>query len=157
MAPSRHPVAAPVIAGALLLIVLAGFWFTAIYSRPSDESHTHASRLELDKTYILEEKRTEAEQVRGLSGRASLSGSNGMVFIYSTVAERCMWMKEMRFAIDIIWLDSDNRIVRVQNSLAPESYPQTFCANARYVVELPAGTAARNKLAVGQTAALRIQ
>lgn len=47
----------------------------------------------------------------------------------------------MNFAIDMIWLDEDKKIVTTQNSVAPDTYPQSFCPDqpAQYIVEVQAG------------------
>ena len=66
-----------------------------------------------------------------------------------------MWMKDMHFNIDIIWLNESTRITSIAPDLSPSTYPQTYCADAKYVVELPAGEAARQGLRVGQTVKLQ--
>ena len=45
------------------------------------------------------EKRTQ-----GLSGRESLSANEGLLFVFSTSGAYGIWMKDMRFPIDIIWI-----------------------------------------------------
>lgn len=106
------------------------------------------------RTYTLETVSTAADQARGLSGRRGLDASTGMLFSYPNVAERCIWMKDMRFNIDIIWLDDTNRVSSIVADLSPKSYPQNYCADAKYVVELPAGAAAEQGLRVGQVVKL---
>lgn len=58
----------------------------------------------------------------------------------------------MRFAIDVVWLASNNRVVAVKELLTPASYPKQFCGQrARYVLELPAGDVMRNHVSIGST------
>ncbi len=102
-------------------------------------------------TYNLEVVRSEASQEKGLGGRASLGPQSGMLFSYDTVAQRCFWMKGMRFNIDIVWFDTSHRVKSIVQNLAPYTYPQTYCADARYIVELPPGAATRHDLQIGQT------
>ena len=54
-------------------------------------------------------------------------------------------MPNMRFAIDIVWIDADRRIVSIAHRVPPESYPTTYSpsAPALYVLEVPSGTAER--------------
>lgn len=76
-----------------------------------------------------------------------------MLFLYEDEAQRCMWMKDMRFAIDMLWLDSRKKITKIQKDVRPETYPDAFCARAQYVIELKAGEAERHRLRSGQTLA----
>lgn len=100
-------------------------------------------------TYALEIVYTTAAQQKGLSGRAGLTANTGMLFRYDTSAERCFWMKGMKFNIDIIWADASRRVTRIEAGLSPNTYPQSYCAEAQYVIELNAGEAVRNGLKMG--------
>ena len=63
-------------------------------------------------------------------------------------------MKEMNFPLDIIWLDSEQKIIDIRSNLQPDSYPKTFSPNqpAQYVLEVPAGFAQNHNLNLGQKA-----
>ena len=52
----------------------------------------------------------EARQ-QGLSGRAGLGESEGMLFVFPKDGEYAFWMKDMRFSIDILWLSGNGTIV----------------------------------------------
>lgn len=97
-----------------------------------------------------------ALRVRGLSGRTSLAPFHGMLFSFDEVGRHSIWMKDMRFSIDILWLDEERRIVEIAPQVAPETYPATFAPTtpARYVIELPGGTAQRLGLMVGEQVGL---
>ncbi len=47
----------------------------------------------------------------------------------------------MRFAIDLIWLDRDDRVVRIDHGVAPRRF--RTCWTARSVLEVRAGSAER--------------
>jgi uncharacterized membrane protein (UPF0127 family) len=98
--------------------------------------------------YNLTVARTQAARQKGLGGRANLAANHGMLFIFSTTQPECFWMKDMHFSIDIIWLDADKRIQHIEPGVSPKTYPKNFCppAAAKYVVELPAGTAQKQGL-----------
>lgn len=95
--------------------------------------------------------RSAREQSIGLGNLDSMPADHGMLFWYTTTANRCFWMKDMRFPIDIIWLSSSRHVVHIEQSVSPATYPQVFCATAQYVVELHAGEAAKQHLRIGQT------
>ncbi len=105
-----------------------------------------------DRTFKLQIADSPEKQQLGLGKRESLRPDDGMVFIYTDEAQRCFWMKDMRFAIDIIWLDKQKEIVHIGPDIRPETYPKTFCPDksAQYVVELSSGMAARTGLRAGQ-------
>jgi uncharacterized protein len=84
---------------------------------------------------------TPEERARGLSGRESLETGTGLLFIFDKPDIYAFWMKEMNFPIDIVWISSENRIIGIEHSVSPDSYPQTFSSSGpvKYVLEIPAG------------------
>jgi uncharacterized membrane protein (UPF0127 family) len=66
-----------------------------------------------------------------------------MLFIFDKPATYPFWMKDMKFPIDVVWLNSDHNVVTVKSNVSPASYPETFqnSAPAQYVLELKAGQA----------------
>jgi len=59
----------------------------------------------------------------GLSYRESLKPETGMLFVFGTVDFHSMWMKEMRFPLDIIWLDEELRVIYSAINVLPSSFP----------------------------------
>lgn len=105
------------------------------------------------QTFSVDLADNSEEWARGLSGRASLSANQGMLFLYPDKAERSFWMKDMNFALDIIWLE-DNKIIGWVADVPPptagaelERYLSPAPANE--VLELPAGTAKLLNLTTG--------
>ena len=95
---------------------------------------------------------TEEEQHRGLGDRDSLARNEGMLFVFEEPAVQCFWMKDMHFALDIIWLDAQKKVVYIEKNVSPDTFPKSYCPAepAEYVIELNAGEVTRNHLAVGQ-------
>lgn len=104
-----------------------------------------------NEVFILEVADTEAAHTKGLSQRDSLDRNKGMLFDFKTDAVWEIWMIQMRFSIDIIWLNSNGKIVYIKEDVTPAYYPETFHPNqpVRYVIELPAKTVQRLELNVG--------
>ncbi len=96
---------------------------------------------------------TKDKQELGLSGRASLSEDEGLLFVFENSAEHLFWMKDMKFAIDIIWINADEKVVYIKRSATPDSYPEVFkpTQNAKYVLEVSAGFADKNNLKEGDS------
>ena len=95
------------------------------------------------RTFDLELAITPAEQRLGLSGRASLPATQGMLFIYKDAGFHRIWMRDMNFSIDVLWINSKGVIEHIERSLSPETYPKSFTsANpSHYVLEVNAGAA----------------
>lgn len=94
---------------------------------------------------------TPALRERGLSGRASLSQDSGMLFVMDSSDVHAIWMKDMRFPIDIIWIDEFLRIVTITADASPNSYPTVFYPSspAKYILEVNTGFAREHGISVG--------
>ncbi|OHA85158.1 MAG: hypothetical protein A2408_03460 [Candidatus Yonathbacteria bacterium RIFOXYC1_FULL_52_10] len=94
---------------------------------------------------------TLSTREQGLSGRTTLGEREGMLFVFETAEVYRFWMKDMMFPLDIIWIGEDWRVVDITHNALPTSYPATFAPQtpARYVLEVPAGTAKRESFAIG--------
>ena len=94
---------------------------------------------------------TPQERARGLSGRSALSPQQGMLFIFDKDDYYGIWMKDMNFAIDIVWIDAEGNIVDIKKHVTPESYPEVFSpkTTARYVLELPSDFTEIRNITVG--------
>lgn len=105
---------------------------------------------------VVEVAETPVARERGLGGRTSLPQGRGMLFVFDSDAAWGIWMKDMRFAIDIVWLATDGTVVHVERAVAPDTYPTSFKPPmpARYVLELPAGYMAAVGVGVGERVVL---
>jgi len=84
---------------------------------------------------------TQQERIKGLSGRASLPYGHGMLFVFDDPGHYAIWMKDMRFPLDVYWIDAGGRIVDIWENARPESYPRIYtpAREALYILEVPAG------------------
>ena len=102
---------------------------------------------------------------RGLGGRDGISNDEAMLFIFDNVALHGIWMKDMRFPIDIFWLAPANfteekslgidevilKVVDIRQNVSPATFPEVFTpiSPAKYVLETVAGFAEKNKVKIG--------
>ena len=115
-------------------------------------SPTSAATLELPhKTISLMIADTEVLQEQGLSGRTFLPENSAMIFIFNTPDRYAFWMKDMKFPIDIIWLDENFAIVDVKRNATPETFPKEFTPQKKslYVIEANTGFFDHNELHIG--------
>lgn len=97
-------------------------------------------------TFKLILAKTGAEQIKGLSGKDKLDQDTGMLFIFPQKDIYGFWMKEMKFSIDIIYINDDKIIDIFENVPAPTANTQTSTLpiykpkeTANYVLEINAG------------------
>jgi hypothetical protein len=103
-------------------------------------------------SYKLQIVSTETARQTGLGGRATLAEDAGMLFVLDEPRKECFWMKDMRFSLDIIWLDAQKQVVHMEQNVASGTYPTTFCSSkpAAYVIELRAGEVAKRHIVLKQ-------
>jgi len=98
----------------------------------------------------LEIAATPEEQVRGLGGRDSLLPDSGMIFPFVHPGKPGFWMKDMRFALDFIYVRG-NKIVEFKEAVKPALVPTLFfpAEDVDAVIEVNAGWVAAHGIRVG--------
>jgi len=133
------------IASTLVFAVGFGFVWWQFFTEYTDTAKpdvTQQAYLTSDGQCLrLAVAETPQERQEGLSNYDSLKADQGMLFLYDQPGTYGFWMKDMDFAIDIIWLDENNRVVTIKQRVQPKSFPQTFKPDqpAKKVIETPAG------------------
>jgi uncharacterized membrane protein (UPF0127 family) len=128
------------IAPAIFYVSIPGLWKSP---QPTDAS----------TTLSVEIADTPETMTRGLSGRVRLAEGTGMLFVLPEESFAAFWMKDMTFSIDIVWINSEKKIIHIEPGVSPETFPKSFSAEqkALYVLELPAGFAQKINLRVGDS------
>lgn len=93
--------------------------------------------------YRIELAKTPSQQELGLSDRPCIPQDAAVLFLFPTDDKFGIWMKNMKFNIDVLWLDANKKVVHIERNMKPESYPNVYypSADARYVLEVNAGQA----------------
>jgi len=131
----------------LVLIVFIAGW---LLLKP--QNHTFYKSVKIKTlSYKLEVANTDMSRQKGLSGRLGLQPGTGMLFDFKTDGNWGIWMPDMHFDIDVIWLDQTGHIIGLKNNVSPNTYPKVFYASkpSRYVIELPAGAVDSAGLKIG--------
>lgn len=107
-----------------------------------------------DSEFHLRVARTEGKRSRGLGGTQALAKDEGMLFEFAQDDFHAIWMKDMLIPIDIIWLSDDFSVVDIRKDVSPDTFPEVFAPKlpARFVVELPAGSAEAFGVSIGSRA-----
>ncbi len=116
-----------------------------------------------DKTVVLggstklktERVQTQSDLAKGLSGRPCIEVDRAMLFEFSKPDHYSIWMKNMKFPIDVFWISSDHKVVAIEKVVKPDTYPDRFINKekpALYVLETKAGLADAQKIGLGASA-----
>lgn len=134
------------------LFLLAGAAGVGAYLHLHSTSLMTGKEIRIGSSALsIEVADTESAREQGLSGRAGLPEGKGMLFVFEQDGTWGIWMKDMLFSIDIIWMDAAGTVLTVAAKVSPDSYPKIFfpVAPARYVLEVPAGYARKAGIAEG--------
>ena len=97
-----------------------------------------------------------ADLARGMMFRDSLPQGRGMLFIHEKPGNYTYWMFQVKIPLDIIWMDSEHRVVEISASTPPcDGKPRSECPTyggsfpSLFVLELAGGEAQRLGVKVG--------
>jgi len=136
-----------IIAIIIFIILINNFLFS--------EQESNFTKLSLNEsTWSVETVSSLKSRIKGLSNRESLEKDFGMLFVFPNDGLHGIWMKEMNFPIDIIWLDKNFKVVDIKSGATPESYPEIFKPQllSRYVLEINAREGGKAKIKIGDVA-----
>lgn len=159
-----------------IFTAISAIIFTGFYLWISGKLLNPTALVKISDTVIQAELAdTPEKRVQGLSGREKLGENEGMLFIFDESDYHGIWMKGMRFPIDIIWarpvrdraradapegplgraisngVKLDLEIVDIAENISPDTYPQVFRPkeSAFYVLEVNADFVAKNGIKTG--------
>jgi uncharacterized protein len=94
--------------------------------------------------------------IRGLSGRKEMEDNSGLLMVFQNDDYHGIWMKNMFFPIDILWLNQNLEVVYIKESVLPETFPEVFRPKekSRYVLEVSSGMVERFNISTGDKATL---
>jgi uncharacterized membrane protein (UPF0127 family) len=125
-----------------------------VYARGTVLYKRHRISVELADSFV--------KKMIGLMHRPGIGEDEGMLFVLSSpsITMASITMLSMRFSIDAVWLDGGMRIVDIARNLEPSrSIFDTHAPKreAKYVLELKAGTAKRLGMKAGDRLELRLR
>lgn len=93
---------------------------------------------------------SDEERQLGLMFRDKLNPDQGMLFVFKDENFHSFWMKNMKFPLDILWLDREKRIVHIERDVPPCKNPPCVSYSSKipaiYVLEIKAGSVDENQL-----------
>jgi hypothetical protein len=128
---------------AVVILICLSFYFAKNLLAPSFQQYAQGSVCIKENCFQVELAKTDAQRDRGLMYRKELDKDKGMLFIFDKEGVYPFWMKNTLIPLDIIWIDSNNKVVFIgqnvqpcKSLICPSITPQ---AKAKYVLEVNAG------------------
>jgi hypothetical protein len=105
---------------------------------------------EVIATIDIEVADDNAEREQGLMYRDTMDENSGMLFLMEAEEIQAFWMKNTVLSLDIMYADSERRIVSIHKGCKPYSLDQVVSAKpALYVVEVNAGYTDKHGIQTG--------
>jgi uncharacterized membrane protein (UPF0127 family) len=105
------------------------------------------------RKFVAEIADTPERWMHGYMFRQEIGEDEGMIFVFPEAGFHPFWMKNTLVPLDMIWMDDTFTAIYIQESAPPcrsdpcPSYGPV--RKARYVLEVRGGTAARERLRIG--------
>ena len=136
-------------------VVFLHFSFITEGALAQEFSYAHATVITPKGVSIpVEVSDTPEKRSLGLGKRDKLKKGWGMLFVFEKRIPHSFWMKNMRFPIDIIWLDNQRIVELAENVPPPQEGESPKVMEPRlpsnFVLELESGRARALGLKVGQ-------
>ena len=98
------------------------------------------------------------ERARGLMGRTALAEGRGMLFVFDREQDLSFWMKNTLIPLSIAYIDSEGRIVDIQDMKPLDDDPPHYVASApaQYALEVNLGFFEDHGVQVGDKAKLPV-
>jgi uncharacterized membrane protein (UPF0127 family) len=101
---------------------------------------------------------TEILRNKGFSDVKEINENQAILFIFDQPSMQTFWMKDMNFDLDILWIDENNKIIKIDKNISKNSYNKNnpalseilhSPAPVKYVLEIKAGVSEKNKINIG--------
>ena len=95
-----------------------------------------------------------AERERGLMERTALAEDRGMIFVFPRERYLSFWMKNTLIPLSVAYINSDGRIVDIQDMEPLDTTPHPSAEPAQYALEVNQGFYEERGVEVGDTVEL---
>jgi len=135
---------------ALLVLVAAAWTLPAAAQVVFETDSLSIETAEGPQDFQVEIAKTGDQRAQGLMFRRQLAADAGMLFLFGGSEVRAMWMKNTYIPLDMLFIDEEGKIVRIEERTVPFSERAIVSGSpVSAVLELNAGTASRLKIRPG--------
>ena len=148
-------IGATIIVALVILIVVGSFIFFILPMMTNSKVNLWIGDGIFKANVALDEKTRE----KGWNDKTSIESAEALIMVYPNEDKIAVSVKDMKVAVDIIWLDSNKKIVYLAKDISPDS-PQmeiTSDKSAKYVIELASGMIDSKSINIGSTAVFDIE
>ncbi len=146
----------PMLVGLILFIsVLLGLLATGVLGGsifPYEPEGLYLKKISVGGVPLrVEVADSTEERINGLSNRDRIPEDQGMLFVFEEAGRYPIWMRNMKFSIDVYWIDGKGAIVDIWKNAQPESYPEIYEPqdDAYYILEVVAGFSELYNIEIG--------
>jgi len=151
----RKDVGIGLIVAAMIVGIISTFIYVVVPNLPQS-----TTTLKLgDGVFHARIASNDNTRIKGLSGVSKMAADEALLMAYPNEDKWGIWMKDMKIPIDIVWLNSDKKVIHIVKYASPDdSTLKTYIpkAPALYVVELPAGTVESKMITTDSVATFQI-
>jgi len=147
----------------LIIIVLSLVYFIFYFAGHAFSPTTgfkNGSVCINENCFEVEVAATPKEREKGLMQRSFMDQDEGMFFVFDREGRYSFWMKNTLISLDIIWINSDNKIVFIEKnaqpchgltclSIAPDQ-------TAKYVLEINGGLSDKFGFKIGDETIIKL-
>lgn len=129
---------------AILFVLIITFIILTVKISNSETNGSQFIVFIDNNAIFVEIANDQNSRAKGLSERTFLQSNQGMLFIFPEPGIYSFWMKDMNFALDIIWLDENKKIIGIEENVPPlenSAKPKFYLPPepVKYVLEVNAG------------------
>ncbi len=144
----------------ILIVIVIFLAVAAVYLKPFDSGTVKKNLTVGNQTFEVGIADNMVNRTQGLSGRSYLDEKEGLLFLFSFPRNSGFWMKGMKFAIDIVWIN-DGEVIGFSENLQPQPGKSIFSLPIYYppdsvdqVLEINAGAVSKYNLKIGDIVSL---
>lgn len=91
----------------------------------------------------------EPARMQGLMHRKQMSAQQGMLFVFSQVAQHCMWMRNTFIPLSVAFMDREGRILNIEDMQPHTENNHCAATPAAYALEMNLGWFAQKGIKPG--------
>lgn len=110
-------------------------WFPAAFAQGMPVMELTAGMYRIE----AEVAATQDDRMVGLMHRKAMPIQHGMLFVFNTSAQHCMWMRNTLIPLAVAFIDEQGRIVNVEEMLPQTEDNHCAAKPAKYALEMNAG------------------
>lgn len=118
----------------LLLIALA-FLSTPAFAQQFPKTELSIGLYRIDAELAA----TNDARMRGLMFRKEMGAQQGMLFVFDSAQQHCMWMKNTLLPLSVAFADDSGRIVNIEDMKPQTETSHCAAQPARYALEMNLG------------------